>query len=180
MDQGIINIFKHHYRKRIVKKVLTHMQETTPTIVKTITNCFKKAGFTKDELVQDSDNTDEEDNLPLSELIKLWASYRIAINMDGVTFEDYVNVDTDVNTMGLPTDEDILEKVVENLVSKETNSDENESGGESMDETTVNIPIFDHAYSALAVLRNFISSRENALNMAYSSLNTLEEFVNKE
>lgn len=84
----------------------------------TIVNCFRKAGFAKDELLQDPCDWDEDDLLPLAELKKLWTSYRATIDMNDVEFEDYVAVDDGVYTMGFPTDEDILESVIENLVPK--------------------------------------------------------------
>ncbi|XP_049313177.1 tigger transposable element-derived protein 4-like [Bactrocera dorsalis] len=137
MDQGIIQNLKQHYRKRIVMKVLAHMEEPTPTTVslldairdlnktwnlgvkpQTISNCFRKAGFAKGELMQNAttDDWDEEDNLPLSELKQIWTTYRTAMGTDNVSFDDYVDTDHGVQTMGFPTDEDILDSVMENLV----------------------------------------------------------------
>jgi hypothetical protein len=45
------------------------------------------------------------------------ASYQNVMKMEGVTFEEYVNVDDDVHIMGFPTD--ILESVMESFVSNE-------------------------------------------------------------
>lgn len=139
MDQGIIQNLKQQYRKRIIMKVLAHMEDSTPTTVslldairdlnktwnldvkqQTISNCFRKAGFAKDELINDSTyDWDEEDDLPLSELKQIWTNYRTAMGNDDVSFEDYIDIDNGVQTMGFPTDEDILESVVENLVASE-------------------------------------------------------------
>jgi hypothetical protein len=66
MDQGIIQNLKHYYRKRVVKKCLTDMEQNVPTNVtlldairdlsktwtlnvkeQTIVNCFRKAAFLK-------------------------------------------------------------------------------------------------------------------------------------
>lgn len=135
MDQGIIQNLKQHYRKRIVLKVLANMEEgvsTTVTLLdairklsktwnvnvkkQTIANCFRKAGFATDELLQDGEYWDEEDFLPLSELNVLWASYKTAADMDDVSFEDYVNVDNGTCTMDYPTEDDILESVIESRV----------------------------------------------------------------
>ncbi|XP_039968755.1 tigger transposable element-derived protein 4-like [Bactrocera tryoni] len=137
MDQGIIQNLKQHYRKRIVMKVLAHTEEPTPTTVslldavrdlnktwnlgvkpQTISNCFRKAGFGKGELMQNAttDDWDEEDDLPLSELKQIWTTYRTAMGTDNMSFDDYVDIDDGVQTMGFPTDEDILDSVMENVV----------------------------------------------------------------
>jgi hypothetical protein len=84
---------------------------------KTLAKCFKKARFAKIE--GEIDNWDEEDDLPLAELHGFWASYQNVMKMEGVTFEEYVNVDDGVHIMGFPTDEDILESVMESFVSNE-------------------------------------------------------------
>ncbi|KAH0818221.1 hypothetical protein GEV33_004570 [Tenebrio molitor] len=103
-------------RKKIVRKILAHMEEATSTSVslldairdlnkawhlnvtaKTLAKCFKKARFAKIE--GEIDNWDEEDDLPLAELHGFWASYQNVMKMEGVTFEEYVNVDDGVHIM---------------------------------------------------------------------------------
>lgn len=75
----------------------------------TIANCFRKAGFSKDGV---RTHWDEEDYLPLADLAALQASFREVTNVNS-SVEDYVNVDIDVQTMGIPSDEDILISVLE-------------------------------------------------------------------
>lgn len=137
MDQGIIKNLKQHYRKRILMKVLANMDRDIPTTVtildairdlsktwnvdvkqQTISNCFRKAGFVNNGSVQDID-WDADDLVPLAELKVLWASFTSAINMDSVSFEDYVNVDEDVPITDFPTDDDILESVIESQITNE-------------------------------------------------------------
>ncbi|XP_050300906.1 tigger transposable element-derived protein 4-like [Anthonomus grandis grandis] len=198
MDQGIIKNLKQHYRNRIVMKVLAHMEVATPTTValldaiqdlnktwtldvkeQTIANCFRKAGFVKDKVQQDADNWDEDDLVPLSELKTLWTSYRRAIDMSDVSFEDYVTIDDNVQITGFPTDEEILESVIENLVPNKKDPEENEDDGQSEGET-VPTPAIDETISAIEKIRCFILSRENIPYEIHNSLNLLEDFIDKE
>lgn len=143
MDQGIIKNLKQHYRKRILTKVLASMEEDSEIKVtlldairdlsktwhvnvktQTIANCFRKAGFIKEELPLEP--WDDEDLLPLSELTSLWDSYcKKVTKMDGVTFEDYINIDEGTCTMDYPTEEDILESIIDSHLPKCTGKFEN-------------------------------------------------------
>lgn len=127
MDQGIIQNLKHHYRKRILKKVLCYSEKETPMSInlldgirdlskawssdvkkETISNCFKKAGFDEGiELPVDI----EDENIPLTDL---WSAYIEENNIEDVTIEDYINVDNDTFTMECPSDEDILQSILSN------------------------------------------------------------------
>ncbi|GBN54168.1 hypothetical protein AVEN_2976-1 [Araneus ventricosus] len=89
MDQGVIKNFKIHYRKRIVRKVITtlednqsmpkiNIRESISEISKTwnydvtdrtIRNSFTKVGFFASN--ENSANTEEEDDIPLQELKKM-------------------------------------------------------------------------------------------------------------
>lgn len=129
MDQGIIYNIKQLYRKRILMNILSQMEENKPVLAidllqairnlstvwnafvkpETIANCFRKAGFSKDGV---RTHWDEEDFIPLADLAALQASFRKVTNVDA-SFEDYVNVDIDVQTTGIPSDEDILISVLE-------------------------------------------------------------------
>lgn len=124
MDQGIIQNLKHHYRKRILQKVLSYFAEETPVSInlldairdlsrswksdvknETISNCFRKAGFPNNS----TSTTDiEENNISLSEV---WSAYVADNDIENVTVEDFVNVDHDTFTMECPSDEDILQSI---------------------------------------------------------------------
>ncbi|GBM59810.1 hypothetical protein AVEN_10018-1 [Araneus ventricosus] len=89
MDQGVIQNFKIHCRKRIVRKVITalennqsmpkiNLRESIAEISKTwnydvtdrtIRNSFAKVGFFVSN--ENSANTEEEDDIPLEELKKM-------------------------------------------------------------------------------------------------------------
>ncbi|GBM34513.1 hypothetical protein AVEN_43173-1 [Araneus ventricosus] len=94
MDREVIKNFKIWFRKRIVRKVITafetnqsmpkiNLQERIPEISKawnydvtfgTICNSFAKAGF----FVNDENlaNTEDEDDIPLEGLKKMWIQLR--------------------------------------------------------------------------------------------------------
>ncbi|GBN11095.1 hypothetical protein AVEN_227058-1 [Araneus ventricosus] len=89
MDQGVIQNFKIHYRKRIVRKVMTalennqsmpkvNLRESISEISKawnydvtdrTIRNSLAEAGFIVSN--ENSTSTEDEDNIPLEELNKM-------------------------------------------------------------------------------------------------------------
>lgn len=219
MDQGIIKNLKQHYRKRIIMKMLAHLEEPTFTSnvslldaikdlnkawnndvkTQTIANCFRKAGFSKDDLVQDANDWDEDDILPLSEFKKWWVLCGTAINTNDVEFEEYVDIDHDVSTMDFPSDEDILESVIKHLAPSEIgkfthpcflcskmphfiivlDTDEDEDTNENQTDTT-GIPTLNEAFSAIENLRRFVSSRENVPYALHGSLNLLEDFITNE
>lgn len=77
---------------------------------------FPESRFLKNDS-QDVEYWDEDDVLPLSELKGLWDSYKTLTNMNDVAFEDYVHVDDAVCTMKYPTEEDILESVIDSRIS---------------------------------------------------------------
>lgn len=126
MDQGIIQNLKHHYRKRILQKILNYNANEDPVAIDllaavrnltrawnsdvksgTIHNCFKKAGFPINS-TETADIVDQNN----SHLSELWLEYANSNNIEGVAVEDYVNVDCDTITMECPSDEDILQSIL--------------------------------------------------------------------
>lgn len=59
-------------------------------------------------------------------------------------------------------------------------SNESECDDESEDETSIAVPSFEHVYSSIENLRSFISSRENVPDVIHSSLNLVENFIDRE
>ena len=85
MDQGIIQNLKVHYRKRVLLRYIADIdQSKAPHISvldaihawncvtpQTITNCFRHAGFSTDNVEatsNDDEDFDVEDDIPLSRL----------------------------------------------------------------------------------------------------------------
>ncbi|XP_036340613.1 tigger transposable element-derived protein 4-like [Rhagoletis pomonella] len=156
MDQGIIQNLKHHYRKRILKKVLCYSEKEAPMSISlldairdlskawssdvkkdTISNCFKKAGFDEGiELPVDI----EDENLPLADL---WSAYVEDNNIEDVTIEDYINVNNETFTMECPSDEDILQSILSNQYG--LNNSENDDS--DADEEENELPTFSQLHS---------------------------------
>ena len=130
MDQDIINSFKTKYRRHLVNKFLTAIenreelkdiqinvkeaidmafqawQEVTLT---TIANCFKKAGFVKDQTQEDHPQA-EEDVEPAIDR-NLWDNLQNDLGFT-VEFEDYVSCDSAVVSTEHMDENSIVESVL--------------------------------------------------------------------
>lgn len=184
MDQGIIRSFKNYYRRLLVLQLIDRMEKkqdpkisvldairimsdawnnVTPT---TIQNCYKKAGFVS--VLNES--FEEEDDLPLS----TWLKNRDINNFQNcASIDEYVDIDSDVVTSGLKTDQEILEEVTE----KEAESDaDDDIGSNECDEPT---PVtFAKADDALALLTRFFE--ENASSeQVFTSISVLRRSFNE-
>ncbi|XP_062606703.1 tigger transposable element-derived protein 4-like [Saccostrea cucullata] len=135
MDQGIIQNLKVHYRKQVILKQLQSIEKKTELQIsvldalrmlnnawnkvteKTIKNCFRHAKFVinEPENTPDEEEEDPEDDIPL-------AALRLR-----VPFEDYAQVDENVNTAESTTDADIVESIkATKNEEKEESEEENE------------------------------------------------------
>lgn len=142
LDQGIIQCFKMHYRKEVVRQFLADIEHQTPTNIdvlqamwmitkawnqvteRTVRNCFRKTGFK-------ALSEDEDDNLPLAELSKSLQSLSQKMNVPETEFEDYVTFDNDLAVCGKLTDCDIVESV---LPDPNEEAEEAEEGEEEKSE----------------------------------------------
>lgn len=116
LDQGIIKNFKTWYRSLILKHVLARMDsvESATALVKsinlldivylikkawdkvtptTIINCFRKAGFNKNQ--EQLDDFGPEDDLPLSVIADMCKMLN-QTGARGVDIDDFLNVDVDL------------------------------------------------------------------------------------
>jgi len=117
MDQGIIKNFKHHYRTLLVLNLLqdggkidilqaNRMSKNAWEQVtsETIANCFRKAGF----LSGNSENVGDEE-IQQTITINVWDDVRQGVN---INFDDYINMDDDLEVCGHLSDSDIIELTV--------------------------------------------------------------------
>jgi hypothetical protein len=159
LDQGIINSFKCHYKRRILTKVVEsyELSNTIPKMnlfdcvktvsavwnndvsQKTIQNCFKKAGFGKHSCY------DEEDEIPLSELKErlmetdeellnnvtdIFGKFVEIHGLEDVSLDVFLTMDNDLATRESPTDQEIIESI--NTPSTSQENTLNDSDEESL------------------------------------------------
>lgn len=202
MDQGVIRSLKSHYRKILLSRMvniidqgqqfsmnlldginLIHMawQRVTP---KTIRNCFKHGGFCK----TNQDDFDLEDELPLSEWLKISdgskdiASEDVEI-LEGTSTEDneifdaYVRVDDDLVTSERLTDDEIVNSVLS--MNDDNSSEDDGEQSQEQDEGDLVQPLsIQGARQAVTDLRIFLQSR-NTEQTIFNALAQVELHVNE-
>lgn len=168
LDQGIIQSFKMHYRKEVVRRYLADIEHQSPTLIdvlqamwmitkawnqvteKTIQNCFKKSGFR----VPDED---ENDDLPSGNF-----------NFQEPNFEEFVTFDDDVAVCGELTDADIVASVLP-VATEET-----EEGEEDEDKTNqIDFTITD-AQNALNVIKYVFLKKGGLSDSVVKSITELD------
>ena len=175
-DLGIIYNLKCHYRRVIMKILLSHidaggeMKEFSITLLEamstlrtawqsvtqqTISNCFRKAGF-----ATESTETEDQDDTP-DELATLQENSIVASSL---SFSDLVNVDSNLAVSGDVTDE--------NDEDDEDNQDDD--CGEPVDPVTST-----SAFKAVATLRTFFMQKQCDADKCDRTLNGLQTLVEK-
>ncbi|GBL74012.1 hypothetical protein AVEN_230929-1 [Araneus ventricosus] len=130
MDQGVIKNFKIHYRKRIVRKIITELEnnQTMPKINLresiseisktwnynitdyTIRNSFAKAGFFVSN--GNSASTAAEDDIPLEERKKMCIQLREKEEInDDVLIDNFLSLDSEAETSETQTELHILDSM---------------------------------------------------------------------
>lgn len=185
MDRGVIKVFKQHYKKRLVKRLLRGLESTgelkkvnvleainfivsawesvTPSV---IANCFQSAGFSDGESteVYELDAEDEfSDKESKEEFVDDWMKLQKNMNFT-TSFEEYVSVDDDVLPCDMLSVDDICEI-----------TDDNEEMNEP-DEEDVKVPSLSDAEKGLETFRRFIYSIEDVPQEVFKNLRQLENF----
>lgn len=166
MDQGIIQNFKVHYRNLLLKDMISSIDKKENFFVsvfhaicyidkgwnmvskKTIENCFKHAGFIKQEIgnetqAEQEESSDDED-MPLAELCQMLRNR--GCEVDEAT---YARIDTDVATACEVSVSDIISQVL-NL---------NPEGSDEEDDTAeIKLVTKAEALKALDSLRSFFAN----------------------
>ena len=141
MDQGVIRSLKAHYRKRVIRKLITALDKNVslPTAsmldainmlvsswnavsTETIVNCFRKAGISSSsqELAQtDGDDTFKELNEELSRLRKINPTEYEMTSDEFLRLADKVCT-SEENPI---TDEEIISSLVSNAYNGENNNE---------------------------------------------------------
>ncbi|XP_025197064.1 tigger transposable element-derived protein 6-like [Melanaphis sacchari] len=126
LNQGIIKTFKTLYRKEIVRKIISDMDDEKSTVIdilqamrivdrtwrnvttSTIVNCFRSCGFVLkiekiDTLMPIIENNDSDD--------REWTLIASRYGIVEKTFNDFVEIDKDIAVSGVLTDDDITDSV---------------------------------------------------------------------
>ena len=142
MDKGIIQCFKVLYRKQVAHRKLESIEygyELDPITIlesikfvdhawknvtkSTLKNCFRKAGFkldTCDNTIEEinllvSDDKDIESNITEYKSIceKIIASKTVVDFNEDFNYDDFLHIDSNLQSSGEISDEEILQKVAE-------------------------------------------------------------------
>ncbi|KAH3740026.1 hypothetical protein DPMN_046721 [Dreissena polymorpha] len=190
MDQGVIKNLKVQYGKQIltqkfrvedndeelkvnILQALLMMKRAWESVTATtIQNCFKHAGFRKEEETIDDDDKeyhevpdDPDDDIPLARLAEIFGST--------ATMEDYLSIDSNLPATEDTADDHILQDLRDMVtrVGDAASSDE--------EETTSNPPPKTFAKSAMGainVIRKYLEECKNSHHLQ-SQLDGIERFV---
>ncbi|KAK8783700.1 hypothetical protein V5799_009931 [Amblyomma americanum] len=162
MDQGVIRNIKCFYRRHMIeRKILCTGNQKTSTITlltamhmlvraweqvtpSTIANCFHHCGFAAGSMEESGDDGSPE---PLPAAVR-------AVLQD-VSFDDYVEVDSDAAVCGARSDEDIVAEIVgEQSVPEEAEDEDDDEEQEPVRPSAAEV------MGALNVSRLFFSFEE--------------------
>ena len=123
----------------------------------TIANCYRHCGFTELPSNLTDDESEDDDNIPLSQLVRL----------RNIDMGAYVSVDNDLLTCSESTDGNIIDDLLmaRNPVS-EANADDDDSDDDAAEELPP--PTAAQAMETCDVMRSFfetISESDNSLNL---------------
>ena len=197
LDQGVIQNVKCHYRRRILRKTIKGLEENKKIDItmkdcvdeisnawnidvksETISNCFKKAGFgqyseweEEDEIplifITERSNEMDDGEIQLQMEFEAWKN---ANNTQGVTFNDFLQVDDDIVTSEFPTDEDIVEiyRCESESVQLDNNDDsDSDIEEEDLEHDLCQPPSNELVANSLSVLRLYLKTNENTTDSVY-------------
>ncbi|KAL4153502.1 hypothetical protein QTP88_001335 [Uroleucon formosanum] len=158
MDQGVIRNIKAHYRNQLVLKMIEDIEnqiESKVTVLDAIimldkawrnvtstgiANCFRHAGF--------CDVT--------TDTTQLQADSGLINNID----EDYLQIDDDLITSEIQTDEDI----VDNVIANQQVELDNDTDIEELDDEFETVPSISEARAALRTLERFYYTKYEGID----------------
>ncbi|KAH8009579.1 hypothetical protein HPB51_018272 [Rhipicephalus microplus] len=186
LDQGVIRSVKAHYRKRPVQRLLINLRLKLPTSISVrqaaeivagawwnvtainIQNCWRKAG-----LVSIPHEVDSEEGSEESDVDVMWQEVAERLAMDAsVTFEDFVECDSEAYTLAELTIDDILSAV---------RGDEDADGEDDAEtapmcqpeESLSNADIME----CVRKMRTYLGRCSNATDQEHKNVDSFEAFV---
>ena len=186
-DAGIIRDLKRKYRTRLVKRMLAQI-EASPTAsnykpnvldairmvsaawdeVKpdTVKNCFRKAGWRKGD-ENSTDLNDDEDDIPLAVLRE-----RLSLP-ETMTFEDYINVDSDLATEEVLTEDELFASL---RTTPQTTQGKEEEEEEEDEENQTENPVCSLADAKvhLQEVRRYLETCSHTSEIDFRSISALE------
>ena len=193
MDQGVINSFKSHYRRRLVNRYLAAIENREDvnsikinireaidmlTIAwravtnAAIANCFRKGGFVQGQQpAEQLENAQEMAEIAVDR--EIWIAVQENINIT-TTSEEYVAADDSVSTTESITEEATVQSVLASKSIKEEadGQEEDEEEAEGKDETPINSV---QCLDAIARIRFFQAS--NLPENVFDALTVLEDYA---
>ena len=146
-----------------IRMVSAAWDEVKPETVK---NCFRKAGWKKDAVVTDAD--DDEDDIPLAVLRE-----RLRLP-ETMTFDDFVNADSDLATDEVLTEADIIASLRPNQQTSQIEEEEEEE-----EETHLENPVCSlaDAKAHLQEVRRYLETCSHTSDFDFRSISVLESFL---
>lgn len=200
LDQGIIKNFKVLYRKEVVRQYLRDIEEKNPTTINvlnamwmtskawanvtqtTIENSFKKSGF-KRQTEGDEERVEEEGgvvgtpSVSTHETPDRWEDVTRSLDVEGLTFEEFVDFDNDLAICGELSDTDIIASV-----SQSTGEDANEDSEEDSEAEVPDPepdPTLRDARCAITTLKKFLQKKTDMSDIVIQSITTLDDALDK-
>lgn len=195
MDQGVIKTLKLHYRKRILKKIVTIVEnnQTVPVNIvdlreciselskvwtndvsdETIFHCFCKAGFSTA-----TTEWNEEDDMTLVQLRSHWNFLQTTGNVSNeVTLEDFITADEQVTVSDFPDDDDILHSVSKSSEPVEDDDDDDDENFE--DQQDKRKPTDDEVLQSFKAIRLALHLKDEVPDSIFEYLNRCETFFER-
>lgn len=187
LDQGIIKNFKSYYRKEVVRRFLSDLDNKSPTKINlldamwmltkawqnvsktTISNCFKKSGF---KIIEE--DVDEPTPLPIDVAPRDWTKVRDELDLQELEFEDFVTFDDDVAVCGEVTENDILSSVgLQPQPDEEMEQDDEEADNGEDDQQSSEYTVQD-ARKSLNVLKCLFTKKDFISDEVVKCINVLD------
>lgn len=191
LDQGIINSLKTHYRSKMLELLIDRLENGKPlkkvdllqaiTLVsycwnvevtaKTISNCFRKAGFVKcpDEL---DEPIDEIDTFAPSLRPMVETFVQLTNDTQEVDINDYAHFDDDLPVADYHEND---EEIVQSILSPDVESSDDEG------DIAPQIEKISHesVVSAVGQIRQYLMQHSDVPQSLFNGIDVIDQFVSK-